>query len=332
MFRARELRVLLAQTFLLAGTLLGPAAADAIAQESAETSEDFGNAYMLARRTTVQGSIIETLLYAGRPIVTEIVMPGAGSAEGAGAESGAALPPGVRPGFGGTLLSAEAAGPYLVLHRRRASGPVAHDVFRDGEKVGTVVEVPAVRAGTASGRNLFAFEAAGDRFIVHLTQPDGTKIRATSVHGELSDTVVEAAAAAPSPAAAAPARPSAKPQNAAGGEAARKDTVGKDAVGSVAASGRAVEVVPAPVPKFARARTAIAAPRPPARPAAQPASAALGFFGSAPAPAASTPAPDPKSTVTRVNARAQRVATAKPVTPAARAPRPAAAPGAQGAR
>src|SRR5580700_8614937 len=101
MFRARELRVLLTRTFLLAGTLSGLATADAIAQESAETSEDFGNAYMLARRTTVQGSIIETLLYAGRPIVTEIVMPGAGSAEGAGTESGAALPPGVRAGFGG---------------------------------------------------------------------------------------------------------------------------------------------------------------------------------------------------------------------------------------
>ena len=107
----------------------------------------------------------------------------------------ASLPAGVLPGFGGTLLSAEVSDGYLILHRTRASGPVTHDIFRDGAKVGAVTEVASSAGGKAPGRNAFGFEAAGDRFIVHLTLPDGTKIRATSEHGQFSDQVVERTAA-----------------------------------------------------------------------------------------------------------------------------------------
>src|ERR1700730_13721949 len=62
MFRACDLRA------VLAGLVLCGIAADeaAAAQDGAETTEDLGYAYALARRTTAQGTIIETLLYAGR--------------------------------------------------------------------------------------------------------------------------------------------------------------------------------------------------------------------------------------------------------------------------
>src|SRR5262249_20931780 len=39
--------------------------------------------------------------------------------------------------------------------------------------------------------NSFAFESTDDRFIVHLTQPDGTRIQATTEHGRFLDQVVE---------------------------------------------------------------------------------------------------------------------------------------------
>src|SRR6202030_4868533 len=120
----------------------------AVAQESAEVTEELGSSYLLARRATGGGSIIETLLFDGRVIVTEIVWPGPDTgttATGAGpiartmaggataARGGLAnLPPGVAPGFGGTQLTAEIQDGYLILHRIRASGSVTHEVFRDG--------------------------------------------------------------------------------------------------------------------------------------------------------------------------------------------------------
>ncbi len=60
---------------VLAGTIACWAVAEgaAVAQEAAEVTEDLGNSYLLARRTTSLGSIIETVLFAGEPIVTEIV-------------------------------------------------------------------------------------------------------------------------------------------------------------------------------------------------------------------------------------------------------------------
>ena len=183
---------------VLAGAIICMAVADGVAAapDGAEIKEDLGGSYALARRTTGQGSIIETLLYDGRAIVTDIVIPGQGGSVAAdvtgvtpaaaaptgragatAVTTGTGAPAGVAPSFGGTLLSAEVNDGYLVLHRTRAGDPVMHDIFRDGEKVGSVSEV--VSAGSKPGRNSFVFESTGDRFIVHLTQPDGTKIRAT---------------------------------------------------------------------------------------------------------------------------------------------------------
>jgi len=60
---------------VLAGTIVCWAVAEGVAVEAAEVTEDLGNSYLLARRTTSLGSIIETVLFAGEPIVTEIVVP-----------------------------------------------------------------------------------------------------------------------------------------------------------------------------------------------------------------------------------------------------------------
>jgi hypothetical protein len=62
---------------VLAGTVVCRAAAEgvAVAQEPREVTEELGKSYLLARRTTGPGSIIETVLFAGQPIVTDIVVP-----------------------------------------------------------------------------------------------------------------------------------------------------------------------------------------------------------------------------------------------------------------
>jgi hypothetical protein len=204
---------------VLAGTIVCWAVAEgaAVAQEAAEVTEDLGNSYLLARRTTSLGSIIETVLFAGEPIVTEIVVPAgdagttanttravaqtpADSASALPSDAAAALPPSIGSGFGGTWLSGEIIDDYLILHRIRASTPVTHDVFRHGRKLGSVTEVgPPIRAGRSAGRNSFAFESTDDRFIVHLTQQDGTRIQATTEHGRFLDQVVERSAALPIP-------------------------------------------------------------------------------------------------------------------------------------
>ena len=200
---------------VLAGTIVCWAVAEgvAVAQEAPEVTEDLGNSYLLARRATSQGSIIETVLFAGQPIVTDIVVPApdAGitakttrAVERAPADSASALPsdaaaPRIGSGFGGTWLSGEIIDDYLVLHRIRASAPVTHDIFRQGVKVGSVTEVGLpIRAGSAV-RNSFAFEAIDDRFVVHLTQPDGTRIQATTERGRFLDQVVERSVAAAIP-------------------------------------------------------------------------------------------------------------------------------------
>jgi hypothetical protein len=203
---------------VLAGAVICWAVAEgvAVAQEGAEATEELGNSYLLARRTTGQGSIIETLLFDGQAIVTEIAVPApdAGLTAGttgsiartlsgsANAAPGglAALPPGLASGFGGTWLTGEVIDDYLVLHRIRAADPVTHEIFREGRKVGSVTEVgPSIRTGKLAGRNSFAFESADDRFVVHLTQPDGTRIRATTEHGRFSSQVVERSAALVAP-------------------------------------------------------------------------------------------------------------------------------------
>jgi hypothetical protein len=204
---------------ILVGTIVSWAVTEgvAVAQEAVEVAEDIGNSYLVTRRTTSLGSIIETVLFAGEPIVTDIVVPApdagitanttravaqtpADSTSALPSDAAAALPPSIGPRFGGTWLSGEIIDDYLVLHRIRASAPVTHDIFRQGRKLGSVTEVgPPIRAGRSAGRNSFAFESTHDRFIVHLTQPDGTRIQATTEHGRFLDQVVERSAALPIP-------------------------------------------------------------------------------------------------------------------------------------
>jgi hypothetical protein len=327
MFCVRDLRAVLAGAIICWSFADGVAAA----QERAEVTEDLGNSYLLARRTTGQGSIIETLLYGGRAIVTEIVVPGPsgavtpdttgaapvarapdGSASAAGVDT-ANLPLGAGSGFSGTLLSGEASDRYLILHRTRASGPVTHEIFRDGDRVGSVTEVgSSFGGGRLPGRNSFAFESTGDRFVVHLTQPDGTKIHATSEHGRFSDQAVEratAVVASPPPTALPAPEPQrlAKPQEPA-------DRIMKKEL--------APQIIPDAPPKAASARHAL--PKSPSRPAAaqvpvQTASPSL-YGGLRSAPAA--PTARPKSTVATVNAQLPPAAAARPIAPAARPLRP----------
>jgi hypothetical protein len=228
---------------VLAGTVVCWAVVEgvAVAQEAPEVTEDLGNSYLLARRTTSLGSIIETVLFAGQPIVTDIVVPApdagitakttkavertpADSASALPSDAAAALPPSIDSGFGGTWLSGEIIDDYLVLHRIRASAPVTHDIFRQGRKVGSVTEVgPPIRTGRSAVRNSFAFESTDDRFVVHLTQPDGTRIQATTEHGRFLDQVVErsAALAIPPRTGAAGAVPSGRPPGSVGSSIGR---------------------------------------------------------------------------------------------------------------
>jgi hypothetical protein len=206
---------------VLAGAIICWAVVEgvAVAQEGAEVTEDLGNSYRLARRTTSQGSIIETLLFDGQAVVTEIAVPTQDAGITAGTAGivartlastanapptdAAALYPGIGPAFGGTLLTGEIVDNYLVLHRTRASGPVTHEIFREGRKVGSITEVgplsPLIRTVRAGGRNSFAFEFTGDRFIVHLTQADGTRVHATTEHGRFSGQMVERLATVAAP-------------------------------------------------------------------------------------------------------------------------------------
>jgi hypothetical protein len=302
---------------VLAGAIICMAVADGVAAapDGAEIKEDLGGSYALARRTTGQGSIIETLLYDGRAIVTDIVIPGQGGSVAAdvtgvtpaaaaptgragatAVTTGTGAPAGVAPSFGGTLLSAEVNDGYLVLHRTRAGDPVMHDIFRDGEKVGSVSEV--VSAGSKPGRNSFVFESTADRFIVHLTQPDGTKIRATSEHGRFSGQVVERVAVAPT------------------------EGVAKKELAPATAPPAQISNIPS---KAASERRPIAGPQPrqpaPRAAAVQPGIVSRGFYGNAPEPAAVAPVARSKPLAT-VNAQSQGVAAARPVARAARPSRP----------
>src|SRR5215470_13029880 len=91
----------------------------------AEVTASLGNSYLLTRRTTSSGSVIETLLFAGQPIVTEIAVPGPDASVIAGTTGAAATaqaPAGgasvaragagnwsasMGSGFGGTLLTGD---------------------------------------------------------------------------------------------------------------------------------------------------------------------------------------------------------------------------------
>src|SRR5260370_33847755 len=76
---------------VLVGAVICWAVADgfAVAQEGAEATEELGNSYLLARRTTGQGSVIETLLFDGQAIVTEIAVPAPDAGATAGGTTGA---------------------------------------------------------------------------------------------------------------------------------------------------------------------------------------------------------------------------------------------------
>ena len=99
----------------------------AVAQESAEVTEELGSSYLLARRATGGGSIIETLLFDGRVIVTEIVWPGPDTgtaATGAG--------PIARTMAGGAAARGDLANlpprvaPRAPAGRRSGSSPARH--------------------------------------------------------------------------------------------------------------------------------------------------------------------------------------------------------------
>src|SRR6266849_4645993 len=342
---------------LLAGAIICWAVAEgvAVAQEGAEVTEELGNSYLLARRTTGQSSIIETLLFAGQAIITEIAVPAPDAGITAGTTGAvartlagsanalpggaAALPPGFASGFGGTWLTGEIIDDYLVLHRIRATDPVTHEIFGDGRKVGSVTEVsPSIRTGRLAGRNSFAFESTDDRFIVHLTQPDGTRIRAITEHGRFLNQVVErsaALAAAPrfGVGVAAPLEPSREPVGPSIGRSPEPQRLARpqEATGSIIAEEPAPRVVvtlpetvplprPSPLP-----RTRPALGPTPVRTAGP--SPAGNSYRSAPEPMTVAPAIRPKPTITSGSAPPPAAAVApRPVAPASVIAAPAATP------
>jgi hypothetical protein len=342
---------------VVAGTVICWAVADgvAVAQEGAEATEELGNSYLLARRTTGQGSVIETLLYDGQAIITEIAVPApdAGITAGtigaiartlpgsANALPGgvAALPPRFASGFGGTWLTGEVIDDYLVLHRIRATDPVTHEIFREGRKVGSVTEVgPSIRTGKLAGRNSFAFESTDDRFVVRLTQPDGARIRATTEHGRFLSQVVERSAALvapPRPGAGvvAPLEPSLEALGPSIGRSPEPQRLARpqEATGSIIVEEPAPrvnvmlpETVPLPRPSpLPRTRPAIGAT--PVRTASP--SPAGNSYRSAPEPITVAPAIRPRPAMTTGNAPLPAAAAApRPVAPALAIAAPAAPP------
>ena len=353
MARARgcDLRAVLAGMIICWAVAVGVA----VGQEGAEVTEDLGNSYVLARRTTSQGSLIETLLFAGQAIVTEIVVPAGsegsvtagttGAAAVARAASGTAnaarsdaanLPLGMGLGFGGTLLTGEIVDDYLVLHRTRANGAVTHEIFREGHKVGIVTEVDSsARAKRSPGRNSFAFESTDDRFIVHLTQPDGTRIRATTEHGRFSGQVVERVAAIAAPPRSAAAIPPSQPLESLRPSMGRAPEPQRLAIPREPAGRIMEEPTPQVVPALPEA---VPLPRAFPKPRLRPAIAAIpvqtgspvppGNSGNAPAPTAAAPAARPKPPVASVSAPSPTAppAAARPVASAPTAAAPTARP------
>src|SRR5262252_420724 len=329
--RGYDFRAVLAGTIICCGV--------AVAQEGAEVTEDLGNSYLLARRTTSLGSVIETLLFAGQAIVTEIAMPapdigitaattGAGVARttAGSANTGrggvASLPPGLGPGFGGTLMSGEIVGDYLDLKRNRASGRVTHEIFHEGHKVGSFTEVGLmVETSKSPGRNSYTFESSDDRFVVHLTQPDGTRIRATTEHGRFTGQAVErtAAIAAPSRSVAMPPSPPPpepiKPSLGRSPEPQRltRPQESTDLVERAAPQVVAVPPEAVPLPR--------AFPKPRLRPTIEPTavhpagSSPLGNYRRTSAPTIAAPAAKPKPAV--ASASASPPAATRPAAPAA---------------
>jgi hypothetical protein len=335
---------------VLAGAVICWTVADgvALAQDGGEAKEELGNSYLLARRTTGQGSVIETLLFDGQTIITEIAVPAPDAGMTAGTTGAiaralpgsasalpggvAALPPGFASGFGGTWLTGEVIDDYLVLHRIRATDPVIHEIFHEGRKVGSVTELgPSIRTGKLAGRNSFAFESTDDRFVVHLTQPDGTRIRATTEHGRFLSQVVERSAALVAPprpgvAVATPLAPSLDaplgrsppPQRPAPPQEATTPIIVEEPAPRV--NFMLPETVPVPRPSpLPRTRPAIAAA--PVRTAVP--SPGGNFRASAPEPMAVAPVIRPRPATTSGSASPPATAATRPMAPASAIAAPA---------
>jgi hypothetical protein len=189
-----------------------------VAQQSPEIVEPIGDAYQIGRLKVTGGMVVQTILYNGRPIATGVMLPArADVASAAGAST-----PGATGALeiAGTILSGEVSGKYFILHRARGNRSTIHEIFFDGEAIGQVAEdaAPALmgeppstgnesRGGTkppaVTRGSAFSFKSAGDALVVHIVQPDGTTIRATSRNGgRLEQTVESSAVAAAVPAVA----------------------------------------------------------------------------------------------------------------------------------
>jgi hypothetical protein len=182
-----------------------------VAQQSPEIVEPIGGAYQIGRLRVTGGMVVQTILYNGRPIATGVMLPArADVASAAGAST-----PGATGALeiAGTILSGEVSGKYFILHRARGNRSTIHEIFFDGESIGQVAEnaAPALMGEPPSTGNesrgdtnppvvargsAFSFESAGDVLVVHIVQPDGTTIRATSRNGGRLEQAVERSAVA----------------------------------------------------------------------------------------------------------------------------------------
>jgi hypothetical protein len=172
----------------------------AVAQHSPELMETIGGSYKIGRVTSAGSMIVETVLYEGRPIATDYILP----------SEGASGPDVAAPSqFEGSILSGEMSGNYFILHRAHADGSVNHEIFLGGESIGSLLESFAVAARPGSLGNVsrtmatastkpstFFVERAGEDLVVHVVQPDGTRIRATSRNGGPIEQIIEARAGA----------------------------------------------------------------------------------------------------------------------------------------
>jgi hypothetical protein len=177
-----------------------------VAQQSPEIVEPIGGAYQIGRLRVTGGMVVQTILYNGRPIATGVMLPArAEVASAAGAST-----PGATGALeiAGTILSGEVSGKYFILHRVRGNRSTIHEIFFDGESIGQVAEnaAPALMGEPPSTGNesrgsknpptvtrgsAFSFKSAGDVLVVHIVQPDGTTIRATSRNGGRLEQSVE---------------------------------------------------------------------------------------------------------------------------------------------
>jgi hypothetical protein len=182
-----------------------------VAQQSPEIVEPIGDAYQIGRLRVTGGMVVQTILYNGRPIATGVMLPArAEVASAAGAST-----PGATGALeiAGTILSGEVSGKYFILHRARGNRSTIHEIFFDGEPIGQVAEdaaptlmgeSPSSGSESRGGTNpptvtrgsAFSFKSAGDVLVVHIVQPDGTTIRATSRNGGRLEQSVESSAVA----------------------------------------------------------------------------------------------------------------------------------------